>query len=271
MSFRTGEREDSSKYKYPIRPRLEKYTPQDLEVIRTEHKVPEDMNLMEEGFRIYETGFQKDLPESEGSFVDYSIVDFISRINRAGYETIASCSGMERDHIINYKTGENVYTSNYAYLSIELPENVAQHGSVGEVFDVPSETIHDIEYINKILGAAYRAGWKADLSRYLFLIPTVRLELPKTHNIASDEDLFNESEYEKAQKKIDDIMKKDEEAMRGRGTSSSAKTFLDAIEERDEIRQRLYKLYDVRRWSDSEILEAWDRLVTELEVAAKND
>jgi len=269
MSFRTGERENGSKYKYPIRPHLEKYTPQDLEVIRTEHKIPEDMNLMEEGFRIYETGFQKDLPGSEGSFVDYSIVDSISRINKAGYETVASCSGMERDHIINHETGENVYTGNFAYLSIELPENVAQHGSVGGVFDVPSETIRDIGYINKILGAAYRAGWKAELSRYLFVIPTVRLSLPKTRSLNSDEDLFNEPEYVKAQKKIDDIIKRDEEAMRGRGTSSSAKTFLDAIEERDEVQQRLYKLYDVRRWSDSEILEAWDRLATELEVVVK--
>jgi len=78
-------------------------------------------------------------------YADWSIVDHVDKINAMGFETWASCSGTGKDHK-EYGEGESD-----TYLTILLPESVASY---------ETGSIKDYDYVDSLLEAGKRAGWK---------------------------------------------------------------------------------------------------------------
>ena len=191
---------------------------------------------------------QVDLAKS--GFADFSIVSYVNRINRAGYQTIASCSGLRRDH-----HGQSAG----AYLSVELPENVVRADLGGDTHEIDARNILNADYVYDLVDAGRRAGWKAELSKYMMAIGTVRFTIPDTGSVARDSMAENDLEWKAAEKAV-------QEAKSGPGLTED---FLKKLDERDAVRKRVLKRYGAYEKSDAEVLQWWKRLTNSLVAARK--
>jgi len=196
---------------------------------------------------------------SEGSFADRNIVKYINRMNDVGIETIASCSGMRRDHEkeMTYTRGEGATGS---YLSVVLPEEVAEHGFTGGIFSIPEYTVKNRPYIDALLEVGRKAGWLAEESRYLMSVPVIHYSIPVTGSIEGDRKALEFPTVVIAQANVSKIMA---------DPRHSGQEFLDAIDVRDGMWKKAYARYGGDKpKSDNDIDKYWKKLTKELEQVA---
>jgi hypothetical protein len=194
--------------------------------------------------QVEEGGITK--PLKSGGFADQSIVPLIDRLNEKGCPTVASCSGISADHH-GHMEG--------AYLSIEMPEHVVKGGFGRSIHDVDPENVKKPEVVKCFLDAGERANWLSELSLYLLMIPTVRYSLPITKSVKADKLVQADPEVVAAEKKLDEVMK----------SKHSIEEFLKALDERDNIRDKVYDRFGREQWSDEKVLNAWNRLQVQVE------
>ena len=184
--------------------------------------------------------------EKGTGFADMSIVSHVNKINRIGFETIASCSGLRKDHYGKYEG---------AYLSIALPESVVIPDIGGDIHDIDLRNVKDRAYVNSLIDAGHEAGWNAELSKYMMFVPTIRFSLPETMSWKMDLIAKKHPEVVKANQDIDLVQN-----LRKHTTEE----FLDAIHKRNKIQEDVYKRYGGRKRTDTEKLQLWNKLVKEL-------
>jgi len=199
--------------------------------------------------QVYRQGpeeFSISAPLKAGGFADISIVGYINEINAMGYRTVASCSGMRRDH---YGREES------PYLSIELPEDVVTPGFGRTPHEVFPSQIKNRIYIDSLIRAGELVNWISELSLYMMFIPTVHYELPKTGSIENDRRAESEPSVIQAQRDLEDVM--------GRGHTSEE--FMEKLDKRDRIREIAYQKYGgIKSWSDEEMDQLWRNLVASI-------
>lgn len=178
----------------------------------------------------------------KGGFADASIVSHINRINEVGFETIASCSGMRKDHHGEYGG---------AYLSVVLPESVVEPHIFG-VHDVHPSKVKDWGYIKRLIKAGHEANWNAELSKYMMVQPVITFYMPETETVGMDAVAKATPELKRAEEKLSGLV------------GSDSELFLKALHKRDRIRKRVFKEHGARERSDEEIDSAWKRLVKSL-------
>ena len=183
--------------------------------------------------------------EKGTGFADVSIVPHVNKINRIGFETIASCSGLRKDH---YGKDEG------AYLSVMLPESVVTSDISGDIHDIDPSNVKDRVYVKSLVDAGHKAGWNAELAKYMMFVPTVAFSLPETMSWKMDLVAKVHPEVVKANRNIDFVQS-------GRHTT---KEFLDAVHKRNKIQDDIYKRYGGRKRTDAEKLRYWNKLVKEL-------
>lgn len=186
--------------------------------------------------------------EREG-FADVSIVPYINHINRMGFKTIASCSGMRKDH-----PGEE---PTLAYVSIVLPENVAVSDLGGDIFEVAPRNVKDWSYVKRLIKAGHRANWNAELGKYLMFLPTVGFTIPMTDTVGMDAVVKANPVYVKAEEELDAV------------PSHDTKKFLEVLHKRDRIHEKIWKEHGARQKTDAEIDGAWRKLVQSLSEVKK--
>ena len=98
------------------------------------------------------------LKAAEG-FADKSIVKYIDRINRAGYTTCSSCSGVRADHDPKISAR---WESPCGQLVLRIPEN--RCGKNGTP---------DPKYVKEMIELGNGAGWEAEEDTYLRTFPTI--------------------------------------------------------------------------------------------------
>ena len=185
-------------------------------------------------------------PLKAGGFADVSIVGYINEINAMGYKTVASCSGMRRDHHGHEES---------PYLSIELPEDVVTPGFGRTAHDVFPWQIKNRAYVDSLIRAGELANWVSELELYMLFIPTVHYELPKTGSIENDRRAESEPTVVQAQRELEEVM--------GRG--HTYEEFMEKLDRRDAIREQAYKKYGgIKSWSDEEMDQMWRNLVTSI-------
>ena len=191
--------------------------------------------------------------KTEG-FADKGIVSYINRINAVGFKTVASCSGLRRDH--SMYVHDLTYKGDQTYLSVEMPEDVVQPGFSSSIHDVEPSRIKKPEYVQRVINAVHRANWNAHLSLYLMFDPTVHMSPPKTHFVQTDWDAEHEPSVIAAQEKLDKTM----------SSEHGMDEFNKALDERDRVREQAYIRHGgfVNR-SDEDLDKAWKRLTIELE------
>ena len=181
--------------------------------------------------------------EKGTGFVDVSIVPHVNKINGMGFETVASCSGLRKDHY-----GRDAGS----YLSIELPRSVVTSDILKD--EVDPKNIKNKAYVNTLINTGHKAGWNAELAKYMLIAPIIRFSLPETMSWKMDLVAKAHPEVVKANRNIDFVQS-------GRHTT---KEFLDAVHKRNKIQEDIYKRYGGRKRTDAEKLRLWDKLVNEL-------
>jgi len=185
-------------------------------------------------------------PLKAGGFADVSIASYIDEINAMGYKTVASCSGMRRDHHGHEES---------PYLSIELPEDVVTPGFGRTPHDVFPSQIKNKAYVDSLIKAGELVNWLSELSLYMLMVPTVHYDLPKTGSIENDRRAENEPDVVQAQRELEAVM----------GESHTFKEFMTKLDRRDLIREEAYKKYGGRKsWSDEELDQMWRNLVASI-------
>lgn len=182
--------------------------------------------------------------EKGTGFADVSIVPHVNKINRVGFETIASCSGLRKDH---YGVDAG------AYLSIELPRSVVTPDILKD--EVDPKNIKDKAYVNTLINTGHKAGWNAHLGKYMLIAPVIRFSLPRTRSWKMDLVAKAHPELIKANRDIDLVQSR---------PGHTTKEFLDAVDKRNKIQEDIYKRYGGRKRTDTEKLRLWDKLVKEL-------
>jgi len=191
-----------------------------------------------------------------GGFADQSIVKYVEEINSFGFPTLASCSGMRRDH---HGVSES------AYLSIELPEKVAPstpyvyfvHYVAGKGWSsIDEHSIKDWNYINILVNAGTKADWLAHPSVYMLMFPDVRFYIPRTDSVQTENRVISDPRLVAANLELE------------KSHGGNHKEWKLALDRRDAIEQDLFKQY-VYDWSDEEKDQAWQTLVACLWEAAR--
>lgn len=185
-------------------------------------------------------------PLKAGGFADVSIVGYIDEINAMGYKTVASCSGMRRDHHGHEES---------PYLSIELPEDVVTPGFGRTAHDVFPSQIKNRAYVDSLIRAGELVNWTSELSLYMLIVPTVHYDLPKTGSIENDRRAESEPSVVQAQRELDAVM----------GAGHTVEEFMEKLDQRDRIREAAYQKYGGRKsWTDEEIDQMWRSLVASI-------
>jgi len=185
-------------------------------------------------------------PLRAGGFADVSIVPYINELNSRGYKTVASCSGMRRDHF-GHEEG--------AYLSVELPEYVVTPGWGKTPHEVFPSQIKNKSYVDQLIRAGESANWISELSLYMLFIPIIHYDLPKTGSVVNDKRAENEPNVIKAEQELATVMSE-------RHTSEE---FMEKLDARDRIRTEAYQKYGgIKSWSDDELDQMWRALVSSI-------
>lgn len=187
------------------------------------------------------------LPTS--GFCDELMAEAVYKINNAGIETVASCSGAPSDH------PGDIYHRNFGYLDVVLPESVvdpkrAYYG--GDIFEVPDSAVLNRQYVKTLQEAGRRAGFRADLSKYLMSVPVIDFRFPRAGTLSKDALIDTNPKYEEIQKELN------------RSMGGDSKKFLATLDKRDELYKELYAKYGGHMYSDKEAMVMWDKLANEL-------
>jgi hypothetical protein len=222
-------------------------------------KLPK-LNLERVSFRqkrVFPNPIASNLREKD-SFADYGARFAIDELNRAGFKTITSCSGLLCDHPYDRRRRYHSPGSPSTYVAIIMPKRVVDHRmgrGLSGLFEVNKEAIKDPDYYLDIAKRAEKIGWSAsgrggkriELGR-TFGIPTLSLQLPITKSAATDRKLFGNPQYVAAAKKVD--------------IHSSRETFDKDLKERDDLEEKL--LHDkMKTYTDAEIRDRWRALARE--------
>jgi hypothetical protein len=192
--------------------------------------------------------------KSDIRHIDKSVRIPMKRINKAGFETIACCSGLKKEH---------KGVAEGAYVSIEIPESIAPFGfSRGprNKFSTTTTTkdVKDYAPIKKLIQAGEEAGWKGQLSRYLFTVPTVSFYLPKAKDVQTERLIDSHPKYIEATRALY------EERHTGKDFLKN-KNFDKKLEKRDKLYDALLKKYGKSHWTDERRKKAWEKLTSTLE------
>ena len=136
------------------------------------------------------------IPKKTMKDIDPGIRKNMKIINKAGFETITCCSGLNKEH----KTKES------PYVSIKIPEQIVESpGLAGGIFDIPKKYIKDYAPIKRLQQEGKEAGWKSEVSKTYITTPSVTFRLSGYKNIAEEKIKYH-PKYLEVQKKITDIM-----------------------------------------------------------------
>jgi len=195
--------------------------------------------------------------KAEG-FADLSIVKYIDEINRMGFGTLASCSGMRRDHHGHPET---------AYLSVELPEKVATQGSCAYFFQyipgvgyttLDQYAIKDQHYIDVLIEAGEKANWVTKTGTYFLVLPDVRFSIPETGSVANDKRVAADPRLTELNIALEDAK-----------GNLHPDEWLALLEKRDKWQNQLYEKMGKIDRSDSDIDYAWQDLVRSLRLVQR--
>jgi len=181
--------------------------------------------------------------------VDASIGTHISSINKSGFETMASCSGMTKDHRCKAIT-----PGLSSYVSVGIPEEKIDRSKIGaDIIDLPLESVKDKAYLGRLQEAGEKAGWEAKTNKFMIGTPVVRFNLPETGDVKLDKKIESSPDWMIADKDVE-MARIDNDDWRKK------------LEQRERVRSKLYKIHagGLKRYSDEETKERWDKLVKEL-------
>jgi len=112
--------------------------------------------------------------------IDSSIADHIKRINEAGLFTLASCSGLDRDHIRSEELS--------AYLTIRVGEKVVIEGGYFNI--PPGHEGVDWELVKKLEDVGKKSGWTTNVHTFYRWTPAVSFYIPHMGTIKNDETIL---------------------------------------------------------------------------------
>lgn len=120
-------------------------------------------------------------------YADWSIVGHIDKINAMGFDTLASCSSMRKDHNKDHSSHKPDSELD-SYVTILLPKSVASY---------EDGKIKDWDYLDKLATASNSAGWEFQLFNKNVNVaeqsfPSVKLYISKKRSEMPDEKIVRE-------------------------------------------------------------------------------